>query len=80
MPTANKQAPVLLTVRTLCEYFDTEPHRVNYAVKSRGIKPKIIAGKTRIFAADDLEAIERALAETASYNATDRDEDEVPRV
>lgn len=78
MPT--KPIPPLLTLRSLAEYFDTEPHRIHYAIRTRDIKPKIVAGKTRIFDFADLGRIERALDEAANYNASERAEGEAPRV
>lgn len=78
MPT--KPRPPLVTIRSAADYYGATIERVRYAVKSRAIAPKIIAGKTKIFHDADLERIGDALAEAASYNPSQRDEGEAPRV
>lgn len=40
--------------------------RVAYAIRSRGIEPDLVAGTTRMYAPKTVDAIGKALTETAS--------------
>lgn len=57
----------MLTMKTLCERTGALPHRIRYAIKTRGIRPVGRAGLIFVYSEDAVPRIIEALRETAEY-------------
>jgi hypothetical protein len=63
MPATLRRPQTFWTVGRICTQLNEPLHRVEYAIKSRGIEPVGTAGNARVFEADQVEVIASALRE-----------------
>lgn len=60
----------LLTLKMVSEHLNVPGHRLEYALRTRGIEARVRLGGIRLFHRDQLEEIKAVLAETAKPHRT----------
>ena len=67
--TADFESAQLKTVGVIAELVGEPLHRIEYAIRSRGIKPRAVAGNARVFDAPAVDQIRAALRDIADRKA-----------
>lgn len=62
--------PQLGTIGVIAKELGTEPHRVAYVIRTRGIRPSARAGRLRLFNADAIARVDRELRSMAERQGT----------